>query len=146
MPTQQKILRHLLLRKSNRSRLWLAWITLCVGTTLLLLAVLIWWNFRELLYGKNDKDSLGSSFITVSKKVTSENMGKPQLTTFSKKDIQRVSKASGVQDVGVLTSNKFPAYIQLNNTLGFASDIFFWKRCLIDSLISDLIVGLGILR
>lgn len=121
---QSNILRDLLLRKSNRSRLWLGWITLCVGTTLLLLSVLIWWNFQELLYGKTDNDSLGSSFITISKKVTSENMGRSELTTFKDHEIEAISKIEGVQDVGVLTSNRFPAYIRLNASLGFSSDIF----------------------
>jgi cell division protein FtsX len=124
MATQQKILQKLLLRKGNQSRLWMAWTTLCIGTTLLLFTVLIWWNFQELLYGKNDSDSLGSSFITVSKKVTSENMGRPQLTTFSQADIEEIRKTAGVQDIGVLTSNKFPAYIQLSGTLNFSTDIF----------------------
>lgn len=124
MSQQQKILKQLLLRKSNRSRLGIAWLTLLVGTTLLLFAILIWWNFQELLYGKNDNDSLGSSFITISKKVTNENMGKPALTTFSSKDIVELSRAPQVQDVGILTANKFPAYIQLNSSLGFSTDIF----------------------
>lgn len=102
----------------------MGWITLCIGTTLLLLSVLIWWNFQELLYGKSDNDSLGSSFITISKKVTSENMGRSKLTTFKDPEIEVLSKIKGVQDIGILTSNHFPAYIRLNASLGFSSDIF----------------------
>ncbi len=41
MATQQKILQKLLLRKGSQSRLWLAWTTLCVGTTLLLLGSML---------------------------------------------------------------------------------------------------------
>lgn len=87
-------------------------------------AILIWWNFQELLYGKNDNDSLGSSFITISKKVTDENMGKPNLTTFSSKEIVALSHAPQVQDIGVLTANRFPAFIRLNSVYGFSTDIF----------------------
>ena len=48
---------------------------------------MIWWNFQELLYGKTDNDSLGSSFLTISKKVTADNMSKPELTVFSPQEI-----------------------------------------------------------
>lgn len=122
--TQKKMLKNLLLKKSGTSRLWIAWGSLCIGTCLLLLAVMIWCNFQELLYGKTDNDSLGSSFLTISKKVTAENMGKPELTVFHPQDIVSLKKVAGVQEVGQLTSNRFPAYITLNSKLGFSSDIF----------------------
>src|SRR5690606_23506269 len=118
------ILRDLLLRKSNRSRLWMGWLTLCIGTTLLLLSVLIWWNFQELLYGKSNNDSLGSSFITISKKVTSANMRRSELTTFSHAEIEALTLLIGIQEIGILTSNHFPAFIELHATLGVSSDIF----------------------
>lgn len=124
LATQKKILKNLLLKKSGRSRLWIAWCSLCAGTSLLLLSVMIWWNFQELLYGKKDNDSLGSSFLTISKKVTGENMGKLGLTVFHPQDISSLKAVDGVQDVGKLTSNHFPAYITLNSKLGFSSDIF----------------------
>ncbi len=122
--TPKKLLSRLLLRKSSRSRLWVAWLSLCAGTTLLLLSVMIWWNFQELLYGKKQNDSLGNTFLTVSKTVTNENMGKPALTVFSPGEIEDLKNIPGVKDVGALTSNRFPAYITLNSRLGFSSDIF----------------------
>jgi hypothetical protein len=122
--TPKKLLAALLLRKSNRSRLWMAWLSLCAGTALLLLSVMIWWNFRELLYGKKDNDSLGSSFLTVSKKVTDAKMGRPELTQFTPADLDTLSKAPGVMDVGALTSNRFPANITLNSSLGFSTQAF----------------------
>lgn len=122
--TQKKMLKNLLLNKSGSTRLWLAWSSLCIGTCLLLLSVMIWWNFQELLYGKTDNDSLGSSFLTISKKVTADNMSKPELTVFSPQEIADFKTIEGIQDVGQLTSNRFPAYITLNSKLGFSSDIF----------------------
>ncbi len=102
----------------------MAWLSLCAGTTLLLLSVMIWWNFQELLYGKNENDSLGNSFIILSKSVTNDNMGRPDLTVFSQSEIIALSNAPQVQDVGVLTSNRFPAYIALNANMDFSSEIF----------------------
>jgi len=90
----------------------------------LLAAVLIWSNFQVLLYGKTTHDSLGSSFITISKKVTQENMGKPRLTTFNRQEITAIRQAPQVQDAGVFSSNKFPAYIRLDYVVGFSTDIF----------------------
>jgi len=124
MKTQKKLLSDLLLHKGGKSRLWFAWMSLCAGTTLLLLSVMIWWNFRELLYGKNEGDSLGATFLTVSKRVTNENMGRPDLTVFSESDMKQIRSTSQVNDIGVLTSNHFPAYITLHSRLDFSSEIF----------------------
>lgn len=118
------MLRKLLLNSKGRSRLWAALSALCIGTTLLLLSVMIWWNFQQLLSGKNDNDSLGSTFLTVSKRVTDENMGKPNLTVFTETEIDALRNAPEVQDVGVLTSNRFPVYATLNARVAFSTDMF----------------------
>lgn len=121
---RKKMLRKLLLNSKGRSRLWAALSALCIGTTLLLLSVMIWWNFQQLLNGKNDNDSLGSTFLTVSKRVTDENMGKPNLTVFTEQEIDALRNAPEVQDIGVLTSNRFPVYATLNARVAFSTDMF----------------------
>ena len=82
-----KLLRKLLLRNRNSGRLWASLLALCIGTTLLLLSVMIWWSFQQLLEGKQENDSLGSTFLTVSKKVTNEMMGKPAASLFTPQEI-----------------------------------------------------------
>lgn len=122
---RKQILRKLILRSGHISRLWAALVALCIGTTLLLLSVMIWWNFQQLLNGKSDEnDSLGSTFLTISKNVTDAKMGKPQLTIFSSNEIEEMRYAPEVQDVGVLTSNRFPVYATLNSALNFSTDMF----------------------
>jgi hypothetical protein len=122
---QKEILNKLLLQQKNKSRLWAALAALCIGTTLLLLSVMIWWNFQELLHGKNDKnDSLGSTFLTINKKVTDDNMGHPEMTVFSATEIEAMRSAPQVQDIGVLVTNRFPVYGTLNGTLGMSTDLF----------------------
>lgn len=121
---QQLILKKLLLNSGGRGRLWAALLALCIGTTLLLLSVMIWWNFEELLHGKRDNDSLGSTFMTVSKKVTDENMGHAAQTVFSPQEIEALKHAPQVQDVGALTSNYFPAYAFISTKVQFATDMF----------------------
>jgi len=120
----KKLLRKLLLSSKGNSRLWAALLALCIGTTLLLLSVMIWWNFQQLLEGKADNDSLGSTFMTISKKVTDENMAQPKATLFTPGEIDAVKNAPQVRDVGALTSNRFPVYATLNASFGFATEMF----------------------
>jgi hypothetical protein len=122
---RNKLLKKLLLRNnSGAGRLWASLISLCIGTTLLLLSVMIWWNFQQLLAGREENDSLGSTFLSVSKKITNSMMGKPGASLFSPNEIDALKAAPQVQDVGQLTANRFPVYAVLNANVGFATDMF----------------------
>jgi hypothetical protein len=120
---QKNILRKLLLRTQHRSRLWAALAALCIGSTLLLISVMIWWNFHELLYGKNQNDTLGSTYLVIGKRVTEQNMGTANATIFTQKDINDIQNAPQVQEVGVIGSNHFPVYATLGGRLAFATDL-----------------------
>jgi hypothetical protein len=117
------MLQKLLLRTQHKSRLWAALIALCIGTTLLLLSVTIWWNFNELLYGKNQNDSLGSTYVMIGKRVTEQNMGVKGATIFSQQDIAALQQAPEVQEVGTISSNHFPVYAMMGGQMGFATDM-----------------------
>ena len=120
---QKNILVKLLMQTRHRSRLWAALAALCIGTTLLLLSVMIWWNFRELLFGKNQNDNLGSTFLIIGKRVTDQKMGVANATVFTSADIDSLSVAPQVEDVGVITSNHFPVYAMMGGKLAFATDM-----------------------
>ncbi len=120
---QKNMLKKLLLRTQHSSRLWAALIALCIGTTLLLLSVMIWWNFRELLYGKSQNDTLGSTFMVIGKKVTEENMGNAAATVFSQQDIDSLKLVPQVQEVGIIGANRFPVYAMMGGKLAFATDL-----------------------
>lgn len=122
--TQKKLLRKLLLRQKSNNRLWISLLALCVGTTLLLLSVMVWWNFKEILSGKGSNDSLGSTFLTIGKAVTNESMAKKGATFFTAKEIEALKGAPEVQDVGMLTSNRFPVWATLNTNIAFATEMF----------------------
>lgn len=121
---RKKILQKLLRKKSGYNRLVLAWISLYAGTTLLLASVMIWWNLTLLLKGNAEQDSLGSSFITIGKRVTNEKMGNPNLTVFSDSEIAALQQIPGVTATGVLSSGQFPASISLSGRMDFSSDLF----------------------
>lgn len=110
---QQVLLHKLLLEGASAKRMWAALIAMGIGLALLLMAILIWWNFNELLRGRVSDDSLGSSFLTVSRKVTNENMGHPEQTVFSNSDLEDFRKAPQVEDVGKLQSLKPRAYMSM---------------------------------
>ncbi len=117
------MLKRLLMRTQHKSRLVAALLALCIGTTLLLLSVMIWWNFRELLYGKNQNDTLGSTFLIIGKRVTEQNMGVANATVFQPADIDSLKQAPQVQDVGVISSNHFPVYAMMGGKLPLATDL-----------------------
>lgn len=120
---QEHLIKKLLLNSSHKSRLWAALAALCVGTTLLLLSVTIWWDFNELLYSKNGNDAVGSTFMVIGKKVTEQNMGKPNQTVFTKEEIEALKHAPEVEEVGIITSNKFPVYAMMGGNLAFATEM-----------------------
>jgi hypothetical protein len=120
-PTDQ-LLHKLMFRTDGKSRKWTAWITLFVGTTLLLLSVMIWWNFREVLQKRSQNDSLSSTFLTINKQITDRNMGAANL--FSEAEIDDLKKLPEVQEVGALSSNHFPVSASMGSSLGFYTQLF----------------------
>ena len=122
----QALLQKLIFRKGSSSRLWTALAAMCIGMTLLLVAVLIWWNFNQLLHGRQDGDSLGSTFLTVSKRVSNENMGKPAMTVFSPTEIEAIKAVNDVEDVGNLLAVKEQVNMkmQMGSGLGFSTIMF----------------------
>jgi hypothetical protein len=84
-----------------------------IGLSLLLIAVLVWWNFDQLLHGKATDDSLSSTFLTVSREVTTRNMGRPELTVLSERDIDELRHAPEVEDVGVVQPLLLDAYMNM---------------------------------
>lgn len=111
----------LLLRNARNGRLVSAWIALCTGCTLLLLSVMIWSAFRDLLSGKGSQDSLGSTFLTVSKQVSDASMADKNSTQISAGDLEQIKKAPQIQDVGLLT----PANFKVAASLGSGQMSFY---------------------
>ncbi len=126
MALQHGLLNKLLFSRSGNSRLWTALTALCIGTALLLIAVLIWWNFNELLHGRQSGDSAGSTFLTISKRVSNEKMGNATLTVFSSTEIEDLKKVPQVEEVGDLLAvkDRVNMRMQLSPGLGFSTIMF----------------------
>ena len=117
----KQLLYKLLLNNKKQSRLFSAWIALFVGCTLLLVSIMIWSSFQELLQGKNNQDSLGSTFLTISKRVDDASMAHKEQTQISATDIEKIKHAPQIQDVGVLS----PAQFKVSASLGSGPIAFY---------------------
>lgn len=107
------MLHTLLLRGASGRRMWASLAAMAAGLSLLLIAVSVWWNFDQLLKGRASDDSLGSTFLTISRRVTDASMGHPEQTVFSRLDIQALKSAPQVEDVGVVQSLMPQAYMSM---------------------------------
>lgn len=121
--THKTLLKKVLLRKGGKGKLWAAMLAVFAGNVLLLASVMVWWNFNELLYGKDQPDSLGSTFVIIGKKVTNTNLGIKGATLFTQPDIDTLSATDQVQAVGAISSNHFPVYAVLGGELAMATDL-----------------------
>lgn len=98
-----------------------AWIALCIGCTLLLVSVMMWSVFQDLLQGKSSQDSLGSTFLTISKKVDDAAMANKENAQFRAQDINQIKSAPQVQDVGMLS----PANFKVSASIGSGPMAFY---------------------
>lgn len=121
---QKDLLKKLMLRKGSRSRLYAALGALTTGMFLLLVAVLLWWNFRQILEGRSGEDSLGSTFLTISKDVTDATMGLQGHSAFTEAEIESIRKAPQVQDAGALSPANFKVSASMGGQLNFYTLLF----------------------
>jgi hypothetical protein len=115
------ILKKLLLKNSNSRRLYSAWIALFIGCTLLLISVMIWSTFQDLLQGKNSQDSLGGTFLTISKTVDDASMANKGQAQINTQDLENIKQAPQVQDVGLLS----PANFKVSASIGSGPMSFY---------------------
>lgn len=123
---RRAILRKLLLRGRVSNRFWPAFIILCVGTFLLLCSVMLWTGFRDLLSGKFNDDSIGSSYLTISKEIpVTEKITEQKPQRFTTTEIRALASLDEVQDVGMFTSALFPVEVTLEGeNTSFSTNLF----------------------
>lgn len=120
---QQTLLRKLLLQAGGKLRLSVAIGTLIAGTTLLLLSVLVWWNFGMLLRGDSQKGNAYKNYVVIGKQVTEYNMANVAGNTFSPQEVQDLHHAPQVQDVGEVIPARFAVYAVIGGRLAMATDL-----------------------
>jgi hypothetical protein len=121
--TQHTLLGKLLLQPGGKLRLTVAISTLVAGTTLLLLSVLVWWNFGVLLSGDAQKGNTTKNYVVIGKLVTDYNMANVAGNTFSPQEVQDMHRAPQVQDVGEVIPARFAVYAVIGGRLAMATDL-----------------------
>jgi hypothetical protein len=121
---QDKIILKLLRPGKQKARMYGSWIALCIGILLLFIAVLAWFDFREILSGKGKEDTM-AAYVVIGKQVTNESMARnPEDNLFSPAEISGLEKLKSVNEVGPLNSNNFPVSASMGGSLSFYTEMF----------------------
>lgn len=107
----------------GKGRFWMAAIGLGIAMLLILVALQVHRNFSELLYGEKNQNER-ADFLVINKKITNEMMGRPDMTTFTKEELQDFAGQPFVQDFGVITAAQFNVKM-VADQLGFSTELFF---------------------
>lgn len=116
-----KTIKPLLSTGGNTASRWLSYIGLGIGMLLLLCSLQMFVNIQQLL-NKNNVRKNGFDFISVSKMITNQNMGRDN--RFTQSDIQEMRSQPFIDGVAPLLPSRFEVVAEAGNTLPFSSDIF----------------------
>jgi hypothetical protein len=109
----------------GRFRYIVAMLGMGTAVFFILLAVQTHANFNELLHGKRNENE-AADFLVINKQVTSQTLGKKELSTFSAAEIDSLKKQSFAREVGVLSASNFSVSVEsYTDALPFYSDAFF---------------------
>ncbi|MDQ6844258.1 MAG: hypothetical protein M3Z92_07890, partial [Bacteroidota bacterium] len=129
MPSYKNI-QPLLITGKNVFSKWLGYTGLCIGVLLLLLSMQMFVNIQRLLRENNPRKT-GYDFISISKTITNENMGRDN--TFSDSDLTGLQNQPEIQAISPLIANQFRVKLSAGSIIPFSTDLF------LESLDNDFI-------
>ncbi len=109
------------LQTGNKVSRFFSYAGLAVGVMLLLCCVQLYININLLLKEKNPRKN-GYDFISVTKKITNENMGKDN--RFTESEVADFKKQSFIVDAAPLLSNQFRVKMSAGDIIPFSTDLF----------------------
>ena len=121
MSLSYKTIKPLLLTGTSTSSRWLSYAGLAIGVLLLLLSIQMFINIQQLLERNNVRKN-GYDFISITKKVTNENMG--QDNRFDMQDLNELKAQPFIENAAALTPNRFKVIASAGDMIPFSSDIF----------------------
>src|SRR5688500_16090981 len=113
--TYKNIASFLNIDKNCSSRI-LSYVGLGIGALLLLCSVQMYININQLIKDKNPRKD-GYDFISVTKTITNENMGKDN--RFTQADVEELKKQPFLTDAAPLVSNEFRVKASAGNIIPF---------------------------
>lgn len=120
MPSYKNIAPFLSASQNGLSR-WLGYIGLGAGILLLLCSIQMLLNINQLLKEKNSRKE-GADFISVTKTITNDNMGKDN--RFTPADITAIKLQPFIEDAAPLIANQFRVKASAGSIIPFSTDLF----------------------
>lgn len=121
MTLSYKTIKPLLLTGTNAASRWFSYVGLGIGVLLLLCAVQMFINIQQLVTKTSIRKD-GFDYISVTKLITNDNMGKDN--RFTTADVEELKKQSFIEDAAPLISNEFKATLSAGQMIAFSSEIF----------------------
>ncbi len=107
--------------RQNKASRWFSYAGLGIGILLLLCAVQMYININRLVREKSTR-STGYEYISVSKLITNENMGKDN--RFTPADVQQLQQQPFLEGAAPLIANQFRVKASAGNIIPFSTDLF----------------------
>jgi hypothetical protein len=121
MELSYKKIQPLIVSGKNIFSKWMGYFGLGIGVLLLLVSMQMFINIQELLKENNPRKN-GFDFLSISKTITNENMGKDNRFTMS--DINNLKIVPQISGAAALISNQFRVRATAGDMLPFTTDLF----------------------
>src|SRR5688572_8443029 len=121
MPLHFKNISGLLNTGKNNASKWLSYLGLGIGVLLLLSSMQMFININQILKENNPRRN-GYDFISVTKLITNENMGKDN--SFKEEELSELKKLPEIESIAPLLSNQFRVKASAGNIIPFSTDLF----------------------
>ena len=121
MPVSYKHIQPLLFTGKNIFSKWLGYIGLGIGVLLLLVSMQMFINIQQLLKENNPRKN-GYDFISISKTITNENMGRDN--SFNDSDLIHLKKQPTIEGISPLIANQFRVKATAGDIIPFSTDLF----------------------
>jgi len=121
MPLSYKNIQPLIVSGRKTSK-WLGYFGLGIGVLLLFISIQMFVNIDYLLQENNPRKSGGYDFISISKTITNENMGRDN--SFTNSDLANLKAEPDIAGVAPLISNKFRVRATAGDIIPFSTDLF----------------------
>jgi hypothetical protein len=121
MELSYKKIQSLIISGKNIFSKWLGYFGLGIGVLLLLVSMQMFINIQQLLK-ENSPRKNGYDFISISKSITNENMGKDN--SFTNEDLNKLKTYSQIEAISPLISNQFRVRATAGDVIPFSTDLF----------------------